>query len=66
MLQQLQVVSSQTRGNQMWKYRKYIIQFRNNEYDGKIAQRIGKFVYVDAKRIDLLSKIGVTIKVEMS
>lgn len=50
----------------MWKYRKYVIQFRNNEYDGKIAQRIGRFVYVDAKRIDLLSKIGVTIKVEMS
>lgn len=50
----------------MWKYRKYILVFRSKEYDGNVAQRIGKFAYVDAKRIDFLSKMGVTIKVEMS
>lgn len=50
----------------MMKYRKYVVEFRGTEYDGKVAQRIGKFVFAKAGRMSTLSKIGIIVKVEVS
>lgn len=50
----------------MLQGRKYVVIYRGKQYEGKFAQRIGKYAFADVRRIQLFNKLGISIRVRVS
>ncbi|WP_414055814.1 hypothetical protein [Macrococcus equi] len=50
----------------MLQGRKYVVIYRGKQYEGKFAQRIGRFAFADVRRFHLFNKMGISIRVRVS